>query len=72
MLIFLADLAEPFDLRPEMELANPAGTSQSVDLEPFRNSVILKTFKVFRIRTYKEVFADHHKSFIFNLMIILW
>jgi hypothetical protein len=72
MVTSIADSAEPFDLRSKMELADPAGTSKSVDLEPFRNSIILKTFRVFRIRTYKEVFANHHKSFIFNAMIILW
>jgi hypothetical protein len=35
MLICVADLAEFFESRPESKLANPAGYSKSIDLEPF-------------------------------------
>lgn len=72
MLICLADLAEILRTTSQNGKANPAGRSKSSDLESFRNDTILKAYKPFRIRTYKEALGDHHKSFVFSLMIIYW
>jgi hypothetical protein len=66
MVTFFADSAEFFEYLPETELANPAGTSKSIDLEPFRIDMILRGFKPCICNTYEELSSDPHKSFIFS------
>jgi hypothetical protein len=66
MVICIADQAEFFEERSETELANPAGYSKSIGLEPFRNSIKVRTSRSCSCHTCEGSLDGSLKSFIFS------